>query len=115
MSDLAAPSNITTLKQLADYAIARNGGNRLNKADWEAVKAANPHLKKAPKKRKRASGYGGKSKRGRGGGYSFRGGGGAGTRPIVTYPNISGYGAYELSGYADVDLGDTFRGGLQGN
>lgn len=116
MSSLKAPASVTNMKQLADWAIGVNGGTKLPKDQWQAVKAANPGLpstrkkkatkKKAPaKKRARKQNYGG------GGGFKAFGGGG---RPIVTYPNISGYGGYELSGYATADFGDVFKGGIQG-
>lgn len=32
----------------------------------------------------------------------------------MTYPNISGYGGYDVTGFASLNLGDTFRGGIQG-
>jgi len=75
-------------------------------------------LKSAPKKkRKKAAGKRKTpaAKRRRTGGASYvRGGGGNGTRPIVTYPNISGYGGYDVTGYASANFGDTFRAGIQG-
>lgn len=92
---MGVPPWIRTKKQLADYIKASKGGS-LNKEDWYALLAANPHLKGGGKKRKRRSykkGYKRGAKRAR----RAMGSGAPGTRPIVMQPNIVGYGPYHYT------------------
>lgn len=107
--------DISTLTQLADWAKMRLG-YRPEPAIWAALKAVNPQIKPkrkvtsasakrvAANKRRRTT-YTPQPR------YTGRGGGSAN----IIYPNVTGLGAYDVTGYANVDLGDTFRGGLQGN
>lgn len=105
------PSYVKTYADLKTFVLSVRKGEPLPAAEWKALVAAHPELKKATKatKRKAKTRSGRAAKRGRYGGGAAYGG-----RPIVTYPNISGYGGYDIHGYADVDLGDTFRGGIKG-
>jgi len=110
------PDWIRNRAQLARHIRATKGGP-IAKEDYYKLLAQNPHLRAGGRKRKRGRYSRGRKRGGYSGAKRFRGGGGGGgdrSRPIVMQPNIVGYGGYDITGYANLDLGDTFRAGIQG-